>query len=128
MSVTIEPTDFGNDIIDSIRPFLRAFGLMDSNDQLDLNNWSMEKALGVFSTFERTELILDLLSGYVSQPRYVLREIISGLIVESGELPPNETREEEWYAISSGEGWSVNLIVHHQKIRQNVLRYQRSPG
>ena len=116
MTLTIEPNDFGQDIIDSMTPLLGAIGLLDSNGNLDVNNWSLDKALGVFGTYERTELILNLLSGYLAQPTYVLRERSTGLIVDSGELPSSETREEEWFAISQGEGWSVNLTVCHEQL------------
>ena len=116
MTISIEPTDFGQDILDSISPLLGAFGLLGSDGKLDINNWSLEKALGVFGTYERTEFILNLLSGYISTPTSVYREIASGLIVDKSNFSPDKIREEEWFPVSKGEGWSANIVVHHNKL------------
>ena len=116
MTISIEPTDFGQDIMDSVSPILGALGLLDANGSLDINGWSLEKALGVFGTYERTEFILNMLSGYLSMPKSVYREISTGLIVKKGELSPNEVREEEWFPISQTDDWSVNLTVYHKKL------------
>ena len=115
MTISIEPTDFGEDIMASISPLLGAFGLLDANGSVDINNWTLEKALGVFGTYERTEFILNLLSGYISTPRMVYREISSGLIVKKGDLPPSQVQEDEWFSISGGNGWRVSLVVNHQR-------------
>ena len=88
MTISIEPTDFGQDILDSVSPILGALGLLGSDGSLDIDDWSMEKALGVFGTYERTEFILNMLSGYLSTPKSVYREISTGLIVKKGELSP----------------------------------------
>ena len=61
MTISIEPTDFGQDIIDSVTPILGALGLLDANGSLDVNGWNLEKALGVFGTYERTEFVLNIL-------------------------------------------------------------------
>ena len=116
MTISIEPTDFGQNILDSISPLLGAFGLLGSDGKLDINNWSLEKALGVFGTYERTEFILNLLSGYISTPTSVYREIASGLIVDKSNFSPDKIREEEWFPVSKGEGWSANIVVHHNKL------------
>ena len=87
MSISIEPTDFGQDIVDSISPFLGAFGLLDSSGNLDIDNWSMKKALGVFSSFERTELILNTIAGFVASPNYVLREKSTGCLLYTSPSP-----------------------------------------
>jgi hypothetical protein len=116
MTISIEPTDFGQDILDSISPLLGAFGLLGSDGKLDINDWSLEKALGVFGTYERTEFILNLLSGYISSPTSVYREISSGLIVDKSNFSPDKIREEEWFPVSKGEGWSANIVVHHNKL------------
>ena len=85
------------------------------NGKLNIDGWSLEKALGVFGTYERTDFILNLLSGIFASPKSVYREISTGLIVKKGELSPNEVREEEWFPISKTDDWSVNLTVYHQK-------------
>ena len=115
MTISIEPTDFGQDILDSISPLLGAFGLLGSDGKLDINNWSLEKALGVFGTYERTEFILNLLSGYISTPTSVYRDVDTGLISKPGLLPPDKLQEDEWFSISKGNGWSVHIVVNHQK-------------
>ena len=38
------------DIVASISPLLGAFGLLASDGSVDINNWTLEKALGVFGT------------------------------------------------------------------------------
>ena len=75
------------------------------------------KSIGWFGTYERTEFILNMLSGYLSMPKSVYREITTGLIVKKGELSPNEVREEEWFPISQTDDWSVNLTVYHKNSR-----------
>ena len=47
MTISIEPTDFGQDIMDSVSPILGALGLLGADGSLDINGWSLEKALGV---------------------------------------------------------------------------------
>ena len=122
MTISIEPTDFGQDILDSVSPILGALGLLGSDGSLDIDDWSLEKALGVFGTYERTEFILNMLSGYLSMPKSVYREISTGLIVKKGELSPNDVREEEWFPISKTDDWSVNLTVFHKKLENHPLQ------
>lgn len=122
MTISIEPTDFGQDIMDSVSPILGALGLLGADGSLDINGWSLEKALGVFGTYERTEFILNMLSGYLSMPKSVYREITTGLIVKKGELSPNEVREEEWFPISQTDDWSVNLTVYHKKLEDHPFQ------
>ena len=117
MTISIEPTDFGQDIMDSVSPILGALGLLGADGSLDINGWSLEKALGVFGTYERTEFILNMLSGYLSMPKSVYREITTGLIVKKGELSPNEVREEEWFPISQtdvlpAEAEPTDVLLH----------------
>ena len=95
MTISIEPTDFGQDILDSISPLLGAFGLLGSDGKLDINNWSLEKALGVCGTYERTEFILNLLSGYISTPTSVYRDVDTGLISNPGLLPPDKFQDDD---------------------------------
>jgi len=127
MTISIEPTDFGQDILDSVTPILGALGLLNDQNKLDIDGWSLEKALGVFGTYERTDFILNLLSGYLASPSYVYRENLTGLIVEKGELSPSEVREEEWFPISKTDDWSVNLTVYHQKLDDNSFETSLPP-
>ena len=83
-----------------------AFGLLAPDGSVDINNWALEKALGVFGTYERTEFILNLLSGYISAQEWFAMS--SGLIVKKGDLPLDQVQEDEWFSISGGAGWRVS--------------------
>ena len=59
VSGSIELTDFGSDVLGAISPILDAIGLLDANGKLDIGGWNLNKAMGIFKTYERTSSILD---------------------------------------------------------------------
>lgn|GEM_PF-1493269 len=124
MSITIAPTDFSEDIVDTVRPMLDALGLLDSSGNLDVSNWNIDKAFKIFETYERTETILDVLSSFLGLPEVFHREIdysdgsISGLISNDNQGNPSNHYREEWYTIypfDDSSNWGVHLIVVHER-------------
>ena len=75
-------------------------GLLDAKQTLDINGWSLEKALGG----------LEPIRAYG-----IYSEHAFWLFV-------NVRREEEWFPISKTDDWSVNLTVYHQKLDDNSLK------
>ena len=123
MTVTgsIGLNSFGQDIVDTVKPLLSTLGLLDSQDNLDINNWSLDKAMNLFSTYERTDSILNFLSAFLAMPESHHRSTTDGLFVDPSQCAPADRREDEWFPLASGEfpasggNWSANLVVHHQK-------------
>ncbi len=126
MSITIAPTDFTNDIVDTVKPLLDAVGLLDSNGNLDIQNWDAQKAMGIFETYERTETILDLISGFTDLPQVFYRQkqydngdgtlSASGLLYPDNDGDTQGFEREEWFKIypfDDSVPWAIYLTVIH---------------
>ena len=126
MTITIAPTDFTNDIVDTVKPLLDAVGLLDSNGNLDIQNWNAQKAMGIFETYERTETILDLISGFTDLPQVFYRQkqydngdgtlLDSGLLFSDNNGDTQGFEREEWFKIypfDDSVPWAVYLTVIH---------------
>ena len=107
--------------MDTVKPLLSTLGLLDANDNLDINNWSLDKAMNLFSTYERTDSILNFLSAFLAMPESYHRSTTDGLFVDPSQCAPADRREDEWFPLASGEfpasggNWSANLVIHHLK-------------
>ena len=126
MSITIAPTDFTNDIVDTVKPLLDAVGLLDSNGNLDIQNWNAQKAMGIFETYERTETILDLISGFTDLPQVFYRQkqydngdgtlSASGLLYPDNDGDTQGFEREEWFKIypfDDSVPWAIYLTIIH---------------
>ena len=77
--------------------------------------------MNLFSTYERTDSILNFLSAFLAMPESHHRSTTDGLFVDPSQCAPADRREDEWFPLASGEfpasggNWSANLVVHHQK-------------
>ena len=111
--MTISISDFPNEIRANIEPLLHAVGLVDQHGDLDFNNWSLDKALGVFEEYERTEqLILFIESMFGSSAKTVYRETNSGILSLS---PASGYRAEKWFEVAGDLNWSAFVTVHNEK-------------
>lgn len=131
MSVSIELGDFAGDVIDVVEPVMRAIGLIDENNNFNLDDWSFNKATQFMDTPERTEMILNLLSGLLDVPsshHRLLKTEITGGFKASGILldsSTGDTLEEEWFKVLDIASWddgsvSGNLIFDHDETTGQV--------
>ena len=124
MTITIEPTDFGQDIVDMITPLAESLGLME-NGEININDWDLKKALGFLETYDRTDKVVDLLSMISGGiPENMWREAYfldeSGSQKTSGTIrsdTPNDLSNyinEEWfkiYDLASWQGGSCAIFI-----------------
>ena len=67
--VSISVMDFAEDIAEPIVPILDALGMIGGDgDDLDLEGWSLEKALGFIKSYQRTTALLTVLDLIESAP------------------------------------------------------------
>ena len=127
MSITIAPTDFSNDIVDTIKPLLDAVGLLDGDGNLDISNWNLNNAMAIFDTYERTETILDIISGFTGLPEVYYRQkeytdgdgtlTASGLLYSGDNGDTQGFEREEWFrvypSLDDPAPWGIYLTVIH---------------
>ena len=112
MTVTgsIGLNSFGQDIVDTVKPLLSTLGLLDSQDNLDINNWSLDKAMNLFSTYERTDSILNFLSAFLAMPESHHRSTTDGLFVDQVNallLIDEKMNGFHSHQVSSNLGWKL---------------------
>ena len=71
--VSVSVMDFAEDIAEPIVPILEALGMIGGDgDDLDLEGWDLEKALGFIASYQRTSAILSILDLIESAPTPIL--------------------------------------------------------
>ena len=127
VSGSIELTDFGSDVLGAISPILDAIGLLDANGKLDIGGWNLNKAMGIFKTYERTSSILDFLCLFTNEPSVRYRQLVDengGLsgIVSSLRTDSSYNYEEEWFKLfevnlnNVSTPLKFSLIVNQEKL------------
>ena len=90
--------------------------------------------MNLFSTYERTDSILNFLSAFLAMPESHHRSTTDGLFVDPSQCAPADRREDEWFPLASGEfpasggNWSANLVVHHQKVTPSSNQHSLELG
>jgi len=127
VTISITPTDFTDDIVDTIKPILEAVGLL-NNGELDIKNWDFETAMGIFESYERTESILDIISSFTGLPEVFYRQdeytdadgnvSASGLLYSDNDGDPQGFQREEWFKVYPTKNdpatWGIYLTVVHE--------------
>jgi hypothetical protein len=117
--MTITISDFPDEIRSSVEPLLNAVGLLDQSGGLDLNNWSLDKALAIFSTFDRTDQLITFIeSMFGSNIKTMYRDTASGLLSLG---PASGHRMERWFEIAGDTNWSAHISVFHEDGTTNNL-------
>ena len=128
MTISIAPTDFGDDIIDMVSPIMKTLGVMDEDGEIDISGWSFDKILELFNTYERTESLIDIISSVTGLPEVYFRELEttnssqtkeSGLLYSTNGGNPSQFDREEWFrvypSLESPEKWGIHITVSHTK-------------
>ena len=94
--VSISVMDFAEDIAEPIVPILEALGMIGGDgDDLDLDGWSLEKALGFVKSYQRTTSILSILDLIESLPAsYTMYRDGDGHVTD---VSSSTSDEEIWY-------------------------------
>jgi hypothetical protein len=121
-SVNVSVMDFADDIAEPIVPILEALGMIggDGND-LDLEGWSLEKALGFISSYQRTSAILTVLDLIENIPLARTMHRDSDGHVTSTSSPGSQ--EEIWQKILdlSTDDHELNLGVTYSRTKLSKL-------
>ena len=117
-SVNVSVMDFAEDIAEPIVPILEALGMIggDGND-LDLDGWSLEKALGFVSSYQRTSAILTILDLIDKIPLAQTKHRDTDGHVTSD--PSSGSQEEIWQQILdlSTDSHELNLGISYNRTK-----------
>ena len=111
--VSISVMDFAEDIAEPIVPILDALGMIggDGND-LDLDGWTLEKALGFVKSYQRTTAILSILDMIESlPPSYIMYRNEDGHVTDESS---NNSVEEHWYPFLEFGDVEIGLTLNRE--------------
>ena len=116
--VQVSLSDFPDDIVEPMTPILEAIGLVDlGDDNLDINGWDLQKALGFLASYQRTTALLSIVDFIEKLPPPMTKyRDEDGHVTDDSS--PNSI-EEKWYKIfdfdvAKGQG-SLSLTLHREK-------------
>ena len=116
--VQVSLSDFPEDIVEPMTPILEAIGLVESGtDQLDLDGWNLDKALGFVTSYQRTTAVLSILD-YIESipvPRTMYRDS-DGHVTDA---ESSGSTHETWYPLVNfnhiGKNINFGVSLHREK-------------
>lgn len=116
--VQISLSDFPDDIIEPMTPILEAIGLVEGgSEQLDLDGWTLDKALSFITSYQRTTAILSILDFIESIPipKTMYRDADGHVTDTSSDGSTAET----WYSLVNfnhiGKNINFGVSLHREK-------------
>jgi len=118
--VSVSVMDFAEDIAEPIVPILEALGMIGGDgDDLDLEGWDLEKALGFIASYQRTSsllTVLDLLDpDLIPTPFAMYRDGDGHVTVDSS----TDSIEETWYPLvdftHTGKNVQFGITLHREQ-------------
>ncbi|MEC7687626.1 MAG: hypothetical protein VX514_01145, partial [Candidatus Thermoplasmatota archaeon] len=100
MTVSVKVTDFAEDIAEPIVPILDALGMIGGDgDDLDLDGWDLNKAIGFLASYQRTSSLLSIFDMIPEPPSiYQMYRDIDGHVTANTSGHSGETKE-NWYSL-----------------------------
>ena len=116
--VQVSLSDFPDDIVEPMTPILEAIGLVElGDDNVDINGWDLQKALGFLASYQRTTALLSIVDFIDKLPAPMTKyRDLDGHVTDDSSP---DSIEEKWYKIfdfdvAKGQG-SLSLTLHREK-------------